>query len=95
MADALDFLATRPEEVPLPYPQIAPDGEVGLYWRTDEVHAEVGFRGDGKFSYYAGHTSPGGEPDEYGKDDCSVEAEEWPEGLLLVLNKLVPNKLER
>ena len=41
--DAINFLTMRPADIPLPYPQIAPDSEVGLYWRVDEVYAEVGF----------------------------------------------------
>ncbi len=86
--DAIDFLKMRPDDIPLPYPQIAPDGEVGLYWRVDEVYAEVGFYGDGECSYYAHYTPAGGESDEYGRDGCSLDAGEWPEGLLLVLNKL-------
>lgn len=86
--DAIDFLTMRPDDIPLPYPQIAADGEVGLYWRVDEVHAEVGFHGDGDCSYYARYTPAGGESVEYGRDGCSLDAGEWPEGLVLVLNKL-------
>ena len=86
--DAIDFLTMRPDDIPLPYPQIAPDGEVGLYWRVDEVYAEVGFYGDGGCSYYACYTPAGGESDEHGRDGCSLDAGGWPEGLLRVLNKL-------
>ena len=88
VTDAIDFLTMRPDDIPLPYPQIAPDGEVGLYWRVDEVYAEVGFYGDGECSYYARYTPAGREPLEYGRDGCSLDAGEWPEGLLLILNKL-------
>ena len=87
--DAINFLTMRPDDIPLPYPQIAPDGEVGLYWRVDEVYAEVGFYGDGDCSYYARYTPAGGESVEHGRDSCSLDAGEWPEGLLLVLNELV------
>ncbi len=86
--DAINFLTMRPDDIPLPYPQIAPDGEVGLYWRVDEVYAEVGFYGDGECSYYARYTPAGGECVEHGRDGCSLDAGGWPEGLLLVLNKL-------
>ena len=89
ISDAFDFLDKMPEDIPLPYPQIATDGEVGLYWRTDEVYVEVGFYGDGEFSYYARYTpSAGGEPQEDGRDHSGLHAEEWPEGLLSILNKL-------
>ena len=88
VVDAINFLMMRPEDIPLPYPQIASDGEVGLYWRVGEVYAEVGFYGDGQCSYYARYTPAGGEPAEYGRDGCSLDARGWPEELLLVLNKL-------
>lgn len=84
--DALSFLDLRPGDVALPYPQIAPDGEVGFYWRTEDVFAEIGFYGDGEFSYYAKYTPKGGEFVQTGRDHCSV-GDEWPEELLLILYK--------
>jgi len=89
IADAFDFLDMRPRDIPLPYAQLAPDGEVGLYWRTKEIYAEVGLYGDGEYSYYARYTPARGEPIEYGRDGCKLEVGDWPNGLLLVLNKTV------
>lgn len=86
--NAFEFLKKRPKDIPHPYPQIAPDGEVGLYWRTEEVYVELSFYGDGQFSYYARYAPAGGEPVEYGRDDCDLGADEWPENLLLVVNKI-------
>ena len=86
--NAFEFLKKRPKDIPHPYPQIAPDGEVGLYWRTEEVHVELSFYGDGQFSYYARYVPAGGEPDEYGRDDCDLGADEWPENLLFIVNKI-------
>ena len=86
--DACSFLDKRPADIPLPYPQIGPDGEVGFYWRTEGAYAEVGFHGDGEFSYYARYAPAGGEPVDSGQDECGVDTGEWPEGLLLVLNKI-------
>ena len=86
--NAFEFLRKRPKDIPHPYPQIAPDGEVGLYWRTEEVHVELSFYGDGQFSYYARYVPAGGEPDEYGRDDCDLGADEWPENLLFIVNKI-------
>lgn len=84
--DALSFLDLRPGDIALPYPQIAPDGEVGFYWRSEDVFAEVGFYGDGEFSYYAKYTPKSGEFVQTGQDHCSV-GDEWPEELLLILYK--------
>ena len=86
--DAVDFLVMRPRDVPLPFPQIASDGEVGLYWRTGEVHAEVGFYGDGDLSYYARHIPASGAPRECGSDGYRFDTGGWPGDLLLILGKL-------
>ena len=86
--DALGFLARRPSGIPLPFPQIASDGEVGLYWRSEVVHAEVGFCGDGDFSYYARYTPHGGEFSKCGRDGCTVRAGPWPADLTRILDKL-------
>lgn len=88
VTDAIAFLDLKPADIPLPYPQIAPDGEVGLYWRTDEVYADVGFYGNSEFSYYARYTPLGRQVTEDGRDHCSLKIDAWPEGLLLILNKL-------
>lgn len=86
--DAIDFLEMRPSDIPLPYPQIAPDGEAGLYWHSGEVFAEVGFYGDGEYSYYARYVPVGEDPMEEGRDHCSLGTREWPGGLLFILNRL-------
>ena len=88
--DAVDFLVMRPRDVPLPFPQIAPDGEVGLYWRTGEVHAEVGFCGHGDLSYYARHTPASGASRQCGCDGYRFDTGGWPMELLLILGKLAP-----
>ena len=88
--DAIAFLGRRPPDVPLPFPQIASDGEVGLYWRTGEVHIEIGFYGDGEASYYARYTPAAGDSDECGRDGYSLKAGSWPRDLMLILDKLQP-----
>ena len=88
--DAVAFLVIRPRDVPLPFPQLASDGEVGLYWRTGEIHAEVGFYGDGDVSYYARHTPASGASRECGSDGCRFDTEGWPKDLLLILGRLTP-----
>ena len=85
--DSLALAMMRPKDICLPYPQISSDGEVGLYWHSESVFAEIGMSGDGKYTYYARATSADGTIDEYGRDDCDLSSG-WPEDLLLVLNKL-------
>lgn len=86
--DAIAFLLTRPGDIPLPYPQISPDGEVGLYWRSKEVFAEVGFYGNGEYSCYAKYTPESAESIEDGRDHCDLSTEGWPERVLAILSKL-------
>jgi hypothetical protein len=94
VADALAFLEKRPSDIPLPYAQLASDGEVGLYWDSDGVFADVGFYGNGKYSFYAKHTSREGVVTEEGRDHCRVSTEAWHEGLLRILNKLSTGAVE-
>ena len=88
--DTISFLEARPGDVALPSPQIASDGEVGLYWHTGQVHAEVGFYGDGDLSYYARYTPAEGVPVECGRDGYGLDTGCWPDDLVLILNKLDP-----
>lgn len=88
--DAFSFLAMRPVDMPFPFPQIASDGEVGLYWHTGQIHAEIGFYGDGDLSYYARYTPTEGEFEECGRDDYGLDTGCWPQDLMLILNKLEP-----
>lgn len=86
--DTIDFLGKRPPDISLPFPQIASDGEVGLYWRTGEIHVEIGFYGDGELSYYARHTPASGDTEECGRDGYRLSTGNWPLDLMLILNKL-------
>lgn len=87
VTDALIFVNMRPNDIRLPYPQIGPDGEVGLYWHAERILAEVSFYGDGEYSYHARYTPAEGTPVRRGRDGCSLHAG-WDTGLLLVLNKI-------
>ncbi len=89
ITDVFLFLDKRPDDVRLPYPQLGPDGEVGLYWHTSEGLAEVSFYGDGGYSYHAECTPAAGRPVTVGKDECPV-TEDWAPELLLALGKIVP-----
>jgi len=50
--EAVAFVQALPFEVPNPYVEPSPDGEVNLVWREGPRYLEVGFYGDGTFSYY-------------------------------------------
>lgn len=83
--DAVAFLKQRPADISLPYPQLGSDGEVGLYWQTGEVFADVGFRGDGEYSVYASYT---GEPaTEFAADHVRLDTGAWPLELIRILEK--------
>lgn len=52
VAQALDFLDLVPDSFLMPKPMLAGSGEVGLYWESSNLFAEVGFLGDSRFSIY-------------------------------------------
>lgn len=82
--DARGFLGHLKElpELPLPSPQISPDGELGLYWRRPGVFADVGFYGDGTLSFYAkAHR------EEFGSDAWDI-AKGVPPGLIRAVGHL-------
>ena len=84
--DALTFLGSRPEDIPLPYPEEGAEGDVGVYWdRSDaNVFAEVTFEGDGTCAYFAVHGVPGAITDKCGSDDIKVTSP-WPDDMLRIL----------
>jgi len=59
--DARDFILTLPLTlITQPSIYVASDGEVNFQWSGDDFKIDLGFYGDGKFSFYAekaGHAS--------------------------------------
>ena len=51
--DAITFLRKLPNHSFIPRPGISGDGEIGLFWETKNLFVDIGFIGDGKYSYYA------------------------------------------
>jgi len=83
--DALEFLQQKPADIRLPYPQLSSDGEVGLYWQTDKVFADVGFRGKRLYSVYATYR---GEPAaEFASDGLRLAEDAWPPQLIQILER--------
>jgi len=68
--NAREFVSTLPlSYVPKPGIHVASDGEVNFHWAGPNFKIDLGFYGDGKFSYYA--LKEGSEP-IYG-DDIPVQ----------------------
>ena len=55
----------------LPDIYVAHDGEVNFLWKDNGLHIDLGFYGDGTYSYYA-RDSKGA---EYGDDDLKIDQE--------------------
>ena len=89
VVDAFGFLNLKPADIPYPYPQLSSDGEVGVYWRTEQLYAEAGFYGDGLYSCYSVYMPSADETEEYGDDDLEIDSG-WPDHLLLMLGKDLP-----
>jgi hypothetical protein len=51
--DALDFLGSLPQGIPMPRPMVLASGDVALYWDDGTLYAEIGFDGSHTFYVYA------------------------------------------
>lgn len=61
IADAKKFIDKLPiEKVISPHISLASDGEVNFLWALEKFRLDLGFYGDGNYSYY-GHTRAGKE----------------------------------
>lgn len=86
--DAMRFLTLRPHGIPLPNCEVAADGEVGFYWKVGDVFAEVGFYGDGEYSFYGDCVSMSGKRREVAGDRCSLGVDQWDGKLLALLGEI-------
>mgnify|MGYP005840588563 CR=1 FL=1 len=53
VSDALQFLELLSPGSPLPRPGLSGDGEIGFFWDYGDSFIDVGFTGDGTYSFYA------------------------------------------
>ena len=51
IAEAVAFLALVSSEN-LPEPMLHPSGRAGLFWKVDDLYADLEFLGDGQLAYY-------------------------------------------
>lgn len=85
--DAISFLHARPEDIPLPLPEVAGVGDVGVYWDANGIFVEVQFGGDRKYSFYAERKLAKEVVEEYGEDGIALE-DGWPEDMIRLLRRL-------
>ena len=79
--DAMAFVRAWPgEALVMPDVGLADDGEVNFLWKGVDLHVDLGFYGDGTFSYYA----KDGDGEEYAGDDVVANVG-LPEDLLALL----------
>ena len=79
--DAMAFVRAWPREaLVMPDVGLADDGEVNFLWKGVDLHVDLGFYGDGTFSYYA----KDGDGEEYADDDVAATVG-LPEDLLAIL----------
>ena len=90
VGDVLKFLDARPDGIPLPLPEVASIGDIGIYWDHDSIFAEVQFEGDRKYSFYAQRTETRETVEEYGRDGIAI-SEGWHDEILQVLRRLAPS----
>lgn len=84
--DAIAFLGGRPDGIPLPLPEVASIGDVGIYWDEDGIFAEVQFGGDRAYSYYAQRKVARDVVEEYGNDGIAL-AQGWPQDMVQLLRQ--------
>ena len=75
-----------PADLPIPYPEAGPKGDVGIYWRNRNVHtfAHVLFAGDRKFAFIANIKHPNLDEERNGGEELPVKSP-WPNDLVTVI----------
>ena len=92
--DVLLFLDRLPDGIPLPFPEVAADGDVGVYWEDGGIFAVTAFEGNGTYAYYAERKDDGRVVEEYGQDGLDV-TKDWPADMVGLLHRLDPGRSPR
>lgn len=84
--DALTFLDFKPSDIRFPYPEVGSDGHVGVYWnfKNKDIFAEVIFKGNGQYEYYAVLGTPTNISKDCSGDHLSVN-DDWHPDLIEIL----------
>ena len=77
MRDTIEFIEKLPFGVFELRPGLSGDGEVSLFWEDDDVYIDIGFLGDGKYTFYARDS----QEIEYFKDEIDLKGP-LPDALL-------------
>jgi len=75
--NTLEFIEKLPFNAREPRPGVSGDGEISLFWESDDIFVDIGFLGDGKYTFYARDS----QAIEYFKDDIELK-DPIPEALL-------------
>lgn len=75
--NALSFIEKLPFNAKEPRPGVSGDGEISLFWENDDIFVDIGFSGDGKYTFYARDN----QAIEYFKDEIDLK-DPLPEALL-------------
>lgn len=66
---AIEFLSSLSQRFDTPSPMLASDGEISLYWKTEDKYLEISFPGDGTYHYI--YVSP---TDRYASPDLPLNS---------------------
>ncbi len=75
--NTLEFIEKLPFNAKEPRPGVSGDGEISLFWESDDIFVDIGFLGDEKYTFYARDD----QAIEYFKDDLDLK-DPIPEALL-------------
>lgn len=79
--DTLSFIHKLPFGVAESRPGLSGDGEISLFWENDDIFVDIGFVGDGKYSFYARDS----QSIEYFKDEINLK-DSLPEALINLIS---------
>ena len=82
VVDALLWLGRLPADFLPPKPMLSGSGELGLYWDRNGFYCDIGFLGDGTFSYYAQV------PEGSSLGDENIDIKKLPAPLLAFLSRI-------
>lgn len=83
--DTITLVKALPDNFPLPKPMVSGDGEVGLYWKQENIFIDLEFSGNSFVTYYA--RAANGK--EYFGEDVEFSYNEIPHDITETLKTLI------